>query len=97
MYQLLNVIYIVACYKVELYCLSAYKGFEDIEIETELEIGYPTDVKHVTHIGYDGSTTTNPDKILDHLQPLATTLPLPSVSLKQFKLAIAAQAEGRNL
>ncbi|PWA93638.1 PAK-box/P21-Rho-binding [Artemisia annua] len=58
----------------------AYKGFEDIEIETELEIGYPTDVKHVTHIGYDGSTTRNPDKILDHLQPLATTLPLPSVS-----------------
>ncbi|XP_028762438.1 CRIB domain-containing protein RIC2-like [Neltuma alba] len=27
----------------------------------EMEIGYPTDVKHVTHIGLDGSVTTNQD------------------------------------
>ncbi|XP_019452175.1 PREDICTED: CRIB domain-containing protein RIC4-like [Lupinus angustifolius] len=27
--------------------------------DIEMEIGYPTDVKHVTHIGLDGSTTTN--------------------------------------
>ncbi|GKB26366.1 CRIB domain-containing protein RIC4-like protein [Tanacetum coccineum] len=74
----------------------AYKDFEDIEMETELEIGYPTDVKHVTHIGYDGSTTTtNPDKILDHLQP-PEALSFPSVSLKQFELAMATQAERRN-
>eukprot|EP00262_Sarcandra_glabra_P013139 TRINITY_DN3578_c0_g1_i2.p1 TRINITY_DN3578_c0_g1~~TRINITY_DN3578_c0_g1_i2.p1 ORF type:complete len:113 (-),score=23.29 TRINITY_DN3578_c0_g1_i2:35-373(-) len=25
----------------------------------EMEIGFPTDVKHVTHIGWDGSTTTS--------------------------------------
>ncbi|GJV68525.1 CRIB domain-containing protein RIC4-like protein [Tanacetum coccineum] len=73
----------------------AYKDFEDIEMETELEIGYPTDVKHVTHIGYDGSTTTNPDKILDHLQP-PEALSFPSVSLKQFEIAMATQAERRN-
>lgn len=28
--------------------------------ERELEIGYPTDVKHVAHIGWDGSTGTAP-------------------------------------
>ncbi|GAA0170348.1 hypothetical protein LIER_40938 [Lithospermum erythrorhizon] len=39
--------------------LFVYK--EDIEeIEVEMEIGQPTDVKHVTHIGWDGSTTVNP-------------------------------------
>ncbi|GKE87669.1 CRIB domain-containing protein RIC4-like protein [Tanacetum coccineum] len=65
----------------------AYKDFEDIEMETELEIGYPTDVKHVSHIGYDGSTT--------NLQP-PEALSFPSVSLKQFELAMATQAEGRN-
>nr|GFB00928.1 hypothetical protein [Tanacetum cinerariifolium] len=75
-----------------------YKSFanvfacKDLEIkkETKLEIGYPTGVKHVTHIGYEGSTTTNPDKILNHLQPPET------LSLKQLKLAMVVQAEGRN-
>ncbi|KAI7741636.1 hypothetical protein M8C21_017645 [Ambrosia artemisiifolia] len=55
--------------------IFAYKDFEDIEseTETELEIGLPTDVKHVTHIGYDGSVTTNPDdKNWDHFQPPET-------------------------
>ncbi|GMI65910.1 hypothetical protein HRI_000260200 [Hibiscus trionum] len=30
------------------------------ESETEIEIGFPTDVKHVTHIGLDGSASTSP-------------------------------------
>lgn len=30
---------------------------EDLQID--MEIGGPTDVKHVTHIGWDGSTTHN--------------------------------------
>ncbi|CAI9268647.1 unnamed protein product [Lactuca saligna] len=61
----------------------AYKDIEDIKTETEMEIGFPTDVKHVTHIGYDGSMTTNLDKNWDHfqLQPLETHA-FPSVSLK---------------
>ncbi|KAF4355025.1 hypothetical protein F8388_026526 [Cannabis sativa] len=29
------------------------------ELEMDMEIGGPTDVKHVTHIGWDGSTTHN--------------------------------------
>nr|GEV69831.1 hypothetical protein [Tanacetum cinerariifolium] len=68
----------------------ACKDFKDIKMETKLEIGYPTGVKHVTHIGYEGSTTTNLNKILDHLQPPET------LSLKQLELAMAVQAEGRN-
>ncbi|XAR57442.1 hypothetical protein NMG60_11025594 [Bertholletia excelsa] len=30
------------------------------EKEEEIKIGYPTDVKHVAHIGSDGATTTTP-------------------------------------
>ncbi|KAL5769680.1 hypothetical protein ACOSP7_013834 [Xanthoceras sorbifolium] len=82
---------------------------EDIEeMEGEMEIGFPTDVKHVTHIGLDGSTTNNnnnnnpikgwdsfisPD---DH-QPFtrSTSLP-PSVSMDQFQIAMAAQAQAHH-
>lgn len=35
-----------------------YKEEEMEEVEKEIEIGFPTDVKHVTHIGLDGCTTT---------------------------------------
>lgn len=31
---------------------------EEEEEEMGMEIGFPTDVKHVTHIGIDGSTTS---------------------------------------
>uniref|UniRef100_A0A7N0TQT8 CRIB domain-containing protein n=1 Tax=Kalanchoe fedtschenkoi TaxID=63787 RepID=A0A7N0TQT8_KALFE len=42
-----------------------YKGFKYISQmfavkERELEIGYPTDVKHVAHIGWDGPSGTAP-------------------------------------
>ncbi|XP_076891966.1 CRIB domain-containing protein RIC4-like [Bidens hawaiensis] len=68
--------------------MFAYKDFEDIESEPELEIGLPTDVKHVTHIVYDGSVTTNPDKNWDRLQP-PESLSFPSVSLEQLELQMA--------
>lgn len=32
----------------------------EMEMEMEMEIGTPTDVKHVTHIGWDGSATNDP-------------------------------------
>ena len=56
-----------------------------------MEIGFPTDVKHVTHIGWDGSSTnikgwenlTTPDQLLANF---------PTISLRQFELAMAAQA-----
>ncbi|XVF87684.1 hypothetical protein PTKIN_Ptkin18bG0140500 [Pterospermum kingtungense] len=42
-----------------------YKGFKYISQifvmkEREMEIGYPTDVKHVAHIGWDGPSGTAP-------------------------------------
>ncbi|MBA0872792.1 hypothetical protein Goshw_020892 [Gossypium schwendimanii] len=42
-----------------LFQLFAYKD-EIVESENEMEIGFPTDVKHVTHIGLDGSASTSP-------------------------------------
>ncbi|XP_039049510.1 CRIB domain-containing protein RIC10-like [Hibiscus syriacus] len=42
-----------------------YKSFKCISKifvvkEREMEIGYPTDVKHVAHVGWDGSSGTAP-------------------------------------
>lgn len=57
-----------------------------------MEIGYPTDVKHVTHIGLDGSSTTNTHiKGWENLKA-PEILSFPTISLRQFELAMAAQA-----
>ncbi|XP_076956100.1 CRIB domain-containing protein RIC4-like [Bidens hawaiensis] len=69
-----------------------YSDVEEIEMEKELEIGYPTDVKHVTHIGYDGSMTTNPMKNWENIET-PEIHSFPSISLKQFEHAMAAQSE----
>ncbi|KAK6915752.1 CRIB domain [Dillenia turbinata] len=79
---------------------KSFKSFSQIfvfkdeieEMDMEMEIGFPTDVKHVTHIGLDGSATTNPMKGWDNLIS-PELLSLPSVSLRQFELAMAAQAD----
>ncbi|XP_021907217.1 CRIB domain-containing protein RIC4-like [Carica papaya] len=54
----------------------------------EMEIGFPTDVKHLTHIGADGTTTINGSNGWENLNAL-NIVPL---SLKHFELAMAAQA-----
>ncbi|KAK7295642.1 hypothetical protein RJT34_18553 [Clitoria ternatea] len=65
---------------------------EDMEkMEPEMEIGYPTDVKHVTHIGLDGSTTTNNVKGWDNLKA-PEFLSLSPITFRQFELAMASQA-----
>lgn len=51
--------------------------------DEEMQIGFPTDVKHIMHVGWDGSTTTNPIKGWDNLIP-PEFLSLPGVSLRQF-------------
>ncbi|KAL7251039.1 hypothetical protein ACSBR1_012960 [Camellia fascicularis] len=75
--------------------LFVYKEEEidDMEMKMEMEIGFPTDVKHVTHIGWDGTATTNPVKGWENLTA-PEILSFPSISLKQFELAMAAQADG---
>ncbi|KAA8538939.1 hypothetical protein F0562_025631 [Nyssa sinensis] len=82
---------------------KSFKSFSHLfvykeEMETEMEIGFPTDVKHVTHVGLDGSATTNPIRGWDNLIA-PELLSLPSVnSLRQFELAMAAtQADAPHL
>ncbi|XP_022735437.1 CRIB domain-containing protein RIC4-like [Durio zibethinus] len=67
--------------------------YKEMEEETaEMEIGFPTDVKHVTHIGLDGTTTTNPVKgWKDFKRP--DIIAFPSISLRQFELAMAARTQ----
>ncbi|XP_021642068.1 CRIB domain-containing protein RIC10 isoform X1 [Hevea brasiliensis] len=58
-----------------------YKGFKYITQifavvkEREMEIGYPTDVKHVAHIGWDGPSGTAPSWMNEFKTPpdFATT------------------------
>ncbi|KAJ6729164.1 CRIB DOMAIN-CONTAINING PROTEIN RIC2 [Salix viminalis] len=67
---------------------------DDEQMEREMEIGFPTDVKHLTHIGLDGTaTTSNPIKGWESLKP-PEIISFPSLSLTHFELAMAAQAHG---
>lgn len=61
-----------------------------------MEIGLPTDVKHITHIGWDGSTTIHPIKGWENIEA-PEKLSLSSISLKQFELAMADQAGAQPL
>ncbi|KAL3829241.1 hypothetical protein ACJIZ3_018043 [Penstemon smallii] len=58
--------------------------------ENEMEIGFPTDVKHVTHIGLDGSTRgiNSPFKSTQN----NNNPEFLSISLEQFELAMNAQS-----
>lgn len=64
---------------------------EEEEEEIDIEIGCPTDVKHVTHIGLDGSATTDPMKGWENLIS-SDLISIPSVSWHhQFDLSMATQ------
>ncbi|KAE9604963.1 hypothetical protein Lal_00036785 [Lupinus albus] len=54
--------------------------------DIEMEIGYPIDVKHVTHIGLDGSTTTNNIKGC-----CWENFKAPPISFNQFEFNMATQ------
>ncbi|XP_058093322.1 CRIB domain-containing protein RIC4-like [Magnolia sinica] len=72
--------------------LFVYKEEEE-DVKMDMEIGFPTDVKHVTHIGWDGSTTTNTTmKGWDDLKT-PDLISLTPISLRQFELAMAAQSD----
>lgn len=75
-----------------LHIVADYKDVEEIDMEIELEIGFPTDVKHVTHIGYDRSMTTNLEKNWDNIET-PEVHSFPAISLKQFEDAMTAQLE----
>jgi|APAra0007618257_1042622.scaffolds.fasta_scaffold00919_7 hypothetical protein len=40
--------------------ITKWIKFVDVEEEEEMEIGYPTDVRHVSHIGWDSSSSSAP-------------------------------------
>ncbi|KAK4422106.1 CRIB domain-containing protein RIC4 [Sesamum alatum] len=71
-----------------------YKVEMDDMETAEMEIGFPTDVKHVTHIGLDGSTTINPvsSSNWENLKATDQILSFPSISLQQFEFAMSAQS-----
>ncbi|CAL4953037.1 unnamed protein product [Urochloa decumbens] len=103
---------------------AVYDEEDEEEEEREMVIGLPTDVKHVAHIGWDGSTSTTtslrswnrapppPPAAASsssasaststaaapaqhqhqHQPPEQYPLPLPALDMRQFELAMVAQA-----
>lgn len=70
---------------------SAYKDeLEDTEMG--MEIGLPTDVKHVTHIGLDGCASSILSKGWNNLNKPNTTN-LPSFPSTPLQLAMAKHAD----
>ncbi|CAN8258377.1 unnamed protein product [Cochlearia groenlandica] len=53
--------------------------FED-EKEPEMQIGIPTDVKHVAHIGWEGPSATTPSWMHDYKSPEGSSSKKPSSS-----------------
>ncbi|CAN0898631.1 CRIB domain-containing protein RIC1 [Linum grandiflorum] len=91
----------------QLFVYKQSRDEEEEEEEKEMEIGFPTDVKHVTHIGLDGTTTAtnhNPNKALDaDADPdpqlddwMSPAVSFPTISLKQLELAMTAQLHAHN-
>ncbi|XP_027087156.1 CRIB domain-containing protein RIC4 [Coffea arabica] len=71
--------------------LFAYKDDEIEEEGTGMEIGLPTDVKHVTHIGIDGSATSILSKGWGN--PKSPGLPSANCPPSAFAFAMPAQAD----
>ncbi|RWW08901.1 hypothetical protein BHE74_00010380 [Ensete ventricosum] len=67
---------------------------EEDEEEVEMEIGFPTDVQHVAHIGCDGFNTSMSGKKKNWDGAPAVVLPLPPSSTQRFELAVAAAQAG---
>ena len=63
---------------------------KDDDMDAGIEIGFPTDVQHVAHIGLDGSTNLSSLRGLEGARDL---LPLSNLTtLEQFELAMASLA-----
>ncbi|CAL4993431.1 unnamed protein product [Urochloa decumbens] len=64
---------------------------EDDDMDAGIEIGFPTDVQHVAHIGLDGSTSVSSS--LRGLEGARELLSLSNLTtLEQFELAMASLA-----
>ncbi|KAL7148471.1 hypothetical protein ABFS83_06G180400 [Erythranthe nasuta] len=69
----------------------AYKD-ELEETETRMEIGFPTNVKHVTHIGLDGCASSILSKGWNNFDE-PETKNLPSIPFTPVELALATNAD----
>lgn len=83
------IIIISYCCKVSSLMNVLWSAVYKEEPEKEMEIGLPTDVKHVGHIGWDGSNSMKSWENLKTPEIIAFS----SVSLQQFELAMAAQVD----
>ncbi|XP_072999659.1 CRIB domain-containing protein RIC4-like [Typha latifolia] len=63
--------------------LVVYGEYEE-EVEMEMEIGFPTDVQHVGHIGWDGFNNVTSMKSWDGAPH--EFLSLPSIKIQQFEM-----------
>lgn len=63
---------------------------DDDNMDTSIEIGLPTDVQHVAHIGLDGSTNLSSLRSLDGAKELFSLSNF--TILEQFELAMASLA-----
>ncbi|XP_021281751.1 CRIB domain-containing protein RIC4 isoform X1 [Herrania umbratica] len=77
---------------------KSFKTFSQIfaykeDSEKEMEIGFPTDVKHVTHIGLDGSASSSPSMgSWENLLSPHELFTFPSVPSGQCELPMETQA-----
>ncbi|KAM0946599.1 putative CRIB domain-containing protein RIC2/4 [Dioscorea sansibarensis] len=69
-----------------------FSVYEEEDEEMEMEIGFPTDVQHLAHIGLDGFSNVGNMK---SWEKTPDCLSLPSLSLRQFELAMASQADAQ--
>lgn len=76
------------------FCVSVYK--DELQTEIGMEIGLPTDVKHVTHIGLDGCASSIFSNEWNNLAG-QELINLHSFPLSELELAIKAQAEKPNV
>lgn len=63
---------------------------DDEDMDTSIEIGLPTDVQHVAHIGLDGSTNVSSLRGLEGARELLALSNL--TTFEQFELAMATLA-----
>ncbi|KAL6875593.1 hypothetical protein ACP4OV_013106 [Aristida adscensionis] len=66
---------------------------DDDDMDSGIEIGFPTDVQHVAHIGLDGSTNMSSLRGLEGARELLSLSNLST--LEQFELAMASLAGAR--
>ncbi|KAJ1275448.1 hypothetical protein BS78_05G135900 [Paspalum vaginatum] len=76
-----------------------YKEDDEDDMDWGMEIGLPTDVQHVAHIGLDGSSNVSSLRELEGARELLSLSNL--TTLEQFEVAMASlaapSANGRNV